>query len=280
MTAEELPPHWQLPYAATGALRALEDRSAERLEEGEAETADFGPAPALPGSGEQTGERLRTLALRGERIVVATDQASRLVEVLGTEATVTGPVELTSDLEVGINPTVETTVLGTKIEFGPKFSKFFEVGIGREGFTVKSGTTVTAGTVVDQRQTLAGFYADVTGLSRTLRTFLDRNGDDLVDAGRLARPVLAMLARYAPSYPCVLKGLRVSAAALDTAFRDGKLHSYATLGLQLPAYGRQDAPRWTTANGPSCAGLPTVGGFRMPEFVDGGSHPRGSVVAP
>jgi len=64
-----------------------------------------------------------------------------------TVTTVTGPVELTSDLEVGINPTVETTVFGTKIEFGPKFSKFFEVGIGRDGFTVKSGTTVTAGTL-------------------------------------------------------------------------------------------------------------------------------------
>ena len=64
-----------------------------------------------------------------------------------TTTTATGPIELTTDIEVGFNPTVETRVLGTKIEFGPKVSKFFELGIERQGFTVKSGTTLTAGTL-------------------------------------------------------------------------------------------------------------------------------------
>jgi peptidoglycan hydrolase-like protein with peptidoglycan-binding domain len=64
-----------------------------------------------------------------------------------TVTTATGPIELNSDIEVGINPTVEVNVLGTKVEFGPKFSKFFEVGIGKGGFNLKSGSAITAGTV-------------------------------------------------------------------------------------------------------------------------------------
>jgi transcription-repair coupling factor (superfamily II helicase) len=93
VTAEELPPHWQLPYGAADALRGLLDRPTEHLEEGEAEDAAFGPAPALPGRGEQTGERLRDLAGPRDRLVVATDQASRLVEVLASRAAVIGPVD-------------------------------------------------------------------------------------------------------------------------------------------------------------------------------------------
>jgi transcription-repair coupling factor (superfamily II helicase) len=94
---EELPPHWQLPYGATDALDALLDRSVERLEEGEADSPDFGPAPGLPGRGEQIGERLRGLARDGHRLVVATDQASRLVELLGSGAPVIGPVDVLAE---------------------------------------------------------------------------------------------------------------------------------------------------------------------------------------
>ena len=64
-----------------------------------------------------------------------------------TVTTVNGPIELTSDVEVGFNPTVEVTVDGTKLEFGPKFSKFLEIGFLRDGFSVKSGTTVTTGSL-------------------------------------------------------------------------------------------------------------------------------------
>jgi transcription-repair coupling factor (superfamily II helicase) len=79
----ELPPHWQPPYAAAETLDSLLERSAERLEEGGATDAGFGPAPALPGRSEQIGEWLREQAGGGARVVVATDQASRLAELIG-----------------------------------------------------------------------------------------------------------------------------------------------------------------------------------------------------
>lgn len=146
---------------------------------------------------------------------------------------------------------------------------------------ILANTTVTATTVVDQKAALATFYTEVTGLSDTLRAFLDRNGDGIVEAGRVSRPVLALLARYAPELPCVLRGLVMSNRAFDSAFRNGKLHSYATLGLQYPAYKASDTPGWAaSAPGPTCAGLPSVGRVTMPQFADGGAHPLGQVVVP
>jgi hypothetical protein len=71
----------------------------------------------------------------------------KLIAEHKTTTTVTGPIELTSEVEVGINPTVEVNVFGTQIEFGPKVSKYFEIGLGKDGFHLKSGATLTAGTV-------------------------------------------------------------------------------------------------------------------------------------
>ncbi len=87
----ELPPHWQLPYLATETFRALLDRSAERLEEGGAADAGYGPGPVPPGRADQVGEWLRDLAASGARIVVATDQASRLAELVGETPGRIGP---------------------------------------------------------------------------------------------------------------------------------------------------------------------------------------------
>ncbi len=97
VASEELPAHWQLPYSAHGTLKVLLDRSAERLEEGAGDEAGFGPAPPLPGGADEIGERLRELATRAQRVVVATDQASRLAELLGDAPGGIGPVDSLSE---------------------------------------------------------------------------------------------------------------------------------------------------------------------------------------
>jgi transcription-repair coupling factor (superfamily II helicase) len=87
----ELPPHWQPPYMASETLTALLDRGAERLEEGAEQGAVYAPAPALPGRSDQMGDWLRTLATGTARVVVATDQGSRLAELLGNTPGRIGP---------------------------------------------------------------------------------------------------------------------------------------------------------------------------------------------
>jgi transcription-repair coupling factor (superfamily II helicase) len=91
--AGELPPAWPLPYAARPLVAALAGRAHEQLEEGDALEAGFGPAPALPGASDRLGERVRELAAAGRRVVIATDQASRLVELLGDAPGRLGPLD-------------------------------------------------------------------------------------------------------------------------------------------------------------------------------------------
>jgi len=90
----ELPPDWPLPYQAAATLDALAARAAERLEEGgDSAEIGFGGAAALPVRAERMGEWLRELAAGGKRVVVATDQASRLVELLADAPGLIGPVD-------------------------------------------------------------------------------------------------------------------------------------------------------------------------------------------
>jgi transcription-repair coupling factor (superfamily II helicase) len=82
VAAGELPPDWPLPYDAAGTLRQLEQRGVERLEEQAAAEGDYRPAPALPGRAERLGPWLTELTASGRRVVVTTDQASRVGELL------------------------------------------------------------------------------------------------------------------------------------------------------------------------------------------------------
>jgi transcription-repair coupling factor (superfamily II helicase) len=82
VTAGEIPDAWPAPYDAVGTLRTLAARSAEQLDEGGGEDAGYTSAPPLPGRAERAGAWLDELATAGRRVVVTTDQASRVGELL------------------------------------------------------------------------------------------------------------------------------------------------------------------------------------------------------
>jgi transcription-repair coupling factor (superfamily II helicase) len=86
----ELPEAWPLPYDAAAALASLEARAAEVLDEGGAD-AGYAVAPSLPGRADRIGAWLADLA-DGKRLVVTTDQASRVGELLEEEERAVAPV--------------------------------------------------------------------------------------------------------------------------------------------------------------------------------------------
>lgn len=148
---------------------------------------------------------------------------------------------------------------------------------------VLDNLSVSGGTVTELKEELAALLGDVTTLSVTTKAFLDRNGDGIVELNRTTEPVLRTLARYAPEFPCLLDGLVLANREFNSAFRDGKLHSYSVLGLQYPGYAEPDAPAFGAAPGPSCAGMPGAGGqphVVMPPFDDGGRYTDGKLVVP
>lgn len=149
--------------------------------------------------------------------------------------------------------------------------------------TVLDNMSFSGQTVTELKDELARFYSDITTLSKTMKKFLDRNGDGIVELNRTTEPVLRTLARYASEFPCLLEGVVLANSEFNSAFRNGKLHSYTVIGQQYPGYAEPDAPDFGAAPGPTCAGMPGSDGqphVVMPRFDDGGRYFDGKPVVP
>ncbi|MFB9237564.1 MCE family protein [Plantactinospora siamensis] len=120
--------------------------------------------------------------------------------------------------------------------------------------------TVTARTVTDQRTELAAFLADATDTADVTRGFLDRHGDQLIRLGSVSRPVLELLAAYAPEYPCLTAGLVALQPRVEQVFANGRMHVTLEVTRDGGPYQRgRDEPAYRAHNGPGCHGLPAPG---------------------
>ncbi|HEV7899316.1 MAG TPA: MCE family protein [Planosporangium sp.] len=117
--------------------------------------------------------------------------------------------------------------------------------------------TVTANTVTNQRAQLASFLAETTNAADVTRIFLDRYDDRIIQVGSVSRPVLELLAAYAPEYPCVAHGLVTLQPRVEQVFSGGRMHLTLEVtrsnGKYVPG---QDAPVYGAKNGPDCRRLP------------------------
>ena len=133
--------------------------------------------------------------------------------------------------------------------------------------------TVTTGkTLVSKEQRLNAFLKDTTAFSNTAKEFLDANGDNIIRLGQLSEPILALLARYSSTFPCMLEGIVRQAPRLADTFRGFIFHiNLKTIPHQPRAYTRADAPVYGASNAPNCAGLPNP---PVPYYPKGGEFPN------
>ncbi|MFI5628715.1 MCE family protein [Streptomyces sp. NPDC051664] len=117
-------------------------------------------------------------------------------------------------------------------------------------------SVTTSRTVVEQQDRLAEALKTTTTVAGTAEKFFDGNGDRLITLGRVSRPTLALFARYAPEYPCLLDGLVKQEAASEEAFRGGEMHITLEFVHPRPAYRPGEEPRYAERSGPDCGGLP------------------------
>jgi phospholipid/cholesterol/gamma-HCH transport system substrate-binding protein len=117
--------------------------------------------------------------------------------------------------------------------------------------------TVSMRTVVDQSGQLAALLAEATEAADTTRLFLTRHGEQLIRLGAVSRPVLELLAAYAPEYPCLLAGLVALQPRVEQVFAGGRMHITLEItkdnGKYLPGH---DEPVYGAHDGPNCHGLP------------------------
>lgn len=152
-------------------------------------------------------------------------------------------------------------------------------------FQALSDLTTTTKTVVEQRVSLDNLFATVTTASTDLTNFLNANKNNLIGLSTTAESTLAVLAKYAPEYPCLLKQLVDGIPGADAAFGKGTAHPdvsrvtieiTASRGKYLPGV---DTPRFDDKRGPRCYPVAKPPA-RFPQYPSGGPLKDGSSKPP
>ncbi|HEV8557573.1 MAG TPA: MCE family protein [Actinophytocola sp.] len=148
-----------------------------------------------------------------------------------------------------------------------------------------SDLTTTTETIAQQRIGLEDLFATLTTASVDLTNFLAANKNNLISLGSTAQSTLAVLAKYAPEYPCLLQQLVDEIPAADIAFGKGSAHpnvSRVTIeitssrGKYVPGV---DTPRYEDKRGPKCYPVAKPPG-RFPQYAPGGPLKDGSSKPP
>ena len=133
-------------------------------------------------------------------------------------------------------------------------------------------TTKTGNTLVSKEQKLNAFLVDLTSFSDTTTGFLNDNGNNLIRLSQLSEPIVALLARYSSTFPCLLEGIVKQAPRLASTFRGFIFHiDLKVLPQQPRGYNAGDTQVYGASNAPDCAGLPNppVPYPRFPNVNDG-----------
>ena len=131
---------------------------------------------------------------------------------------------------------------------------------------VLADLTVTGTTIIQREQQLAAFLGDMAGAADATRDLLERNEVNILRVNKVNRPVLELLARYAPEYPCFFRGYaglipRIHAALPDKLPGSDRKNKSAAVVIEfVPSYPSYtypiDLPEFKDTRGPNCYGLP------------------------
>jgi phospholipid/cholesterol/gamma-HCH transport system substrate-binding protein len=123
--------------------------------------------------------------------------------------------------------------------------------------------TVTSTTVVQQQRQISAFLDDVTGAADATHDLLARNAANLIAVNKVNRPVISLLARYSPEFPCFFRGYaglipRIhDAVAKHPVGISHSAHVVVEIVPSFPTYQMPiDLPEFKDRRGPSCYGLP------------------------
>lgn len=123
---------------------------------------------------------------------------------------------------------------------------------------VLDNVTVTSKTVTEKKRDLDTFFSDLTGLANTATRVLGTNEQNLIRMGQVTAPVIGLLAKYSPEFPCLIRGAANYEPILSKTFEGDVVKQYIEIGApQYRVYDERDLPTYgEVGHGPWCAGLP------------------------
>ena len=156
-------------------------------------------------------------------------------------------------------------------------------GVAPDFFRLTESLRVTNTTIALKDQQLAAFLVGTAGFADDAAGFLRDNEERIIQVGQVSRPTLALLAEYAPVYPCVASGLVNWLPRANAAFAGGTFHITLEVVPPRQPYRPGEEPRWGERRGPNCYGLPSPAGSQSNPFAghhfDDGTR-RASTAAP
>lgn len=140
---------------------------------------------------------------------------------------------------------------------------------------------VTAHTITQRPDALAQLLTSATSASNQLDSFLNANGNYLIQVSASSAKILQLLAHYSPEYPCLAQSLAILEPRLEQAFGGGQPGLHITLEL-IKSQGKYvpgNEPKYITDSGlrvAHCFGLPSPAvpfpGVQIPGNADGAAY--------
>jgi phospholipid/cholesterol/gamma-HCH transport system substrate-binding protein len=113
--------------------------------------------------------------------------------------------------------------------------------------------------LVEERTALDSFLTSSTGFAATTQSIVAENEKRLVALARDSKPSLELFARYAPEFPCLLKGLAVYHPIVANTFGGLQPGLHITLEVTTDngGYVQGQQPKYRDTRQPYCNGLPS-----------------------
>jgi phospholipid/cholesterol/gamma-HCH transport system substrate-binding protein len=135
----------------------------------------------------------------------------------------------------------------------------------------------TSRTLVQERAAFESTFRTVTSASNTTTDFLAANRDNIINLAATSLPVLDLLARYSPEFPCLLTQLTNLTPKINQVLHpDTGIQIAASLVLNRGPYLPSDSPAYADKRGPRCY---IING-RAPQYPPGGPFADGSYAPP
>ena len=118
-------------------------------------------------------------------------------------------------------------------------------------------SVTTGNTFLEKEAKVTALFTDVASFSSTSKDFLEKNGENIIRLSKQGQRQLPLFAKYAPEYPCLLKGMVNWTPNMEQAYRGYTLHiQLETLPNHPTGYRADEKPRFGARNGPHCERLP------------------------
>lgn len=135
----------------------------------------------------------------------------------------------------------------------------------------------TSRTLVQERAAFESTFRTVTSASNTTTDFLLANRDNIINLAATSLPVLDLLARYSPEFPCLLQQLTdLTPKINDVLHPDTGIQIAAQLVQNRGPYRPSDSPAYQDKRGPRCY---IING-RAPQYAPEGPFKDGSYAPP